>query len=218
MNIGTIKREAKASLKNRWGLAILLTVVTYGVYTLLPIPFEIVASGGYDNWMKDESDSASWISTAFAIVFSPLLMANYWAFLGLARGESVQLGHLFKTFQDFGLYVKSLGIYVLITLYVMLWSLLLLIPGIIKALAYSQTYYICKDNPTYSMNQAITESRRLMNGYKGQYFLLLLSFLGWFLLSIITLGIGFLWSIPYLSASLARFYENLLNERSSHAE
>ncbi|WP_461672335.1 DUF975 family protein [Priestia megaterium] len=179
---------------------------------------EIVASGGYDNWMKDESDSASWISTAFAIVFSPLLMANYWAFLGLARGESVQLGHLFKTFQDFGLYVKSLGIYVLMTLYVMLWSLLLLIPGIIKALAYSQTYYICKDNPTYSMNQAITESRRLMNGYKGQYFLLLLSFLGWFLLSIITLGIGFLWSIPYLSASLARFYENLLNERSSHAE
>lgn len=74
------------------------------------------------------------------------------------------------------------------------------------------TYFIINDHPEYSMNQAITESRRMMDGHKIEYFLLCLSFIGWFLLSVITLGVGFLWLAPYFYTTKAEFYKDLSDD------
>ncbi|HWJ79459.1 MAG TPA: DUF975 family protein, partial [Niallia sp.] len=79
--------------------------------------------------------------------------------------------------------------------------------------AYSQTLYLLKDNPDYGIFEAITESRRRMNGYKWKYFLLNLSFIGWGILGLFTLGIGYLWLIPYIYASNAAFYKNLIADK-----
>ncbi|QAS24070.1 hypothetical protein U0Q17_01424 [Lactiplantibacillus plantarum] len=109
------------------------------------------------------------------------------------------------------------GLIIYKTVLIFLWSLLLVVPGIIKAYAYSQTFYAYKDlltatpagqaRPRY--RDAVTRSRQLMHGHKWQLFVLHLSFLGWELLSILTAGIGQLWLVPYIYGVLANYYDNL---------
>lgn len=211
MKIKAIKRDARQSLKNRWGFAVLLTIVTFVIYAGPQGIAEILISGGFNAWLNNENTMATLVSTLLSVVLFPILMGNYWVFLGLVRNEPVKIGNLFEPFSNFKLYLKSVGVSILITIYTLLWSLLFIIPGIIKGIAYSQTYYILKDHPGYSVNRAITESRKIMKGHKWSYFLLQLSFIGWGILSVLTLGIGFLWLMPYITTSLAKFYEQLLN-------
>jgi len=94
-------------------------------------------------------------------------------------------------------------------LFTLLWSLLLIIPGIIASLSYSQTYYILADDEKISAREAIKKSKKIMMGNKWKYFVLGLSFLGWFILSIFTLGIGLIWLLPYMNISMAKFYEDV---------
>jgi uncharacterized membrane protein len=211
MKIREIKKNARQSLKNRWGFALLLTIVTFGIYGGIQILVEILISGGFEAWIDGENTSATTVGYILSVILAPIIMSNYWVFLGIVRKEHVKIGDLFEPFLNLGLYVKAIGLYILVAVYTLLWALLLIIPGIIKGMAYSQAYFVLKDHPDYSINHAITESRKLMDGYKWSYFLLTLSFIGWGILSILTLGIGFLWLIPYVTASLASFYEQLLN-------
>jgi uncharacterized membrane protein len=182
----------------------------------VPYLVEAIFSGGFHTWSEMESpghaQSLSWI---FTLALSPLLFGYYATFLSLTRGETAETKDLFQTFNS-KLYFKALGIYVLTSIYVFLWSLLLIIPGIIKSFSYSQVYFILKDNPTTSVNGAITESRRLMDGFKWKYFLLLLSFIGWALLCAITFGIASLWTTPYFTASLAAFYDQLVKHQNDN--
>ncbi|MBO5773122.1 MAG: DUF975 family protein [Clostridia bacterium] len=101
---------------------------------------------------------------------------------------------------------------VLISLYVFLWSLLLIIPGIVKAYAYSMAYYIKADHPEYTATQAIDESKKIMNGNKMRLFLLDLSFIGWIIVGALCFGIGMLWVNAYQKATRAEFYRNLIGE------
>jgi len=139
------------------------------------------------------------ISGAFMLGFAIL-------FLNLIRIGKANLGDLFKGFNNFG---KAFLAYFLMSLFTILWALLLIIPGIIAAIKYSQTFYIIADNPNIKAIDAIRESKRMMDGHKWRYFKLQLSFIGWALLSILTLGIGSLWLAQYTYASYALFYENL---------
>jgi uncharacterized membrane protein len=84
--------------------------------------------------------------------------------------------------------------------------LLLIVPGIIKGLSYSMTWYVLVDNPDMGINDAIDRSRAMMDGRKWKLFCLQFRFLGWVLLSILTCFIGLLWVIPYMQTSLANFY------------
>jgi uncharacterized membrane protein len=95
--------------------------------------------------------------------------------------------------------------------------LLLVIPGIVAAYRYSMSFYILSDNPQLSAQEAMNESKRMMNGYKGKLFCLHFSFIGWSILCVLTIGIGFLWLVPYMQASIANFYENLKNASSSNS-
>lgn len=97
----------------------------------------------------------------------------------------------------------------LVELFTALWSMLFVIPGIVKAIAYSQSFYIAIEHPEYDANTCITESRKMMNGHKWEYFCLQLSFLGWIIVGSLCLGIGTLWVTAYMRAANAAFYEDL---------
>ena len=100
----------------------------------------------------------------------------------------------------------------LTSIFVGLWTLLFIIPGIIKSFAYAMTPYILVDYPDLSPNQAINLSIKMMKGHKFDLFWLGLSFIGWGILSILTLGIGLFWLIPYVQTAMAAFYVDVKAE------
>ncbi|OQR55267.1 DUF975 family protein [Bacillus sp. CDB3] len=207
--ISQLKREALDALKGKWGLAVgaaLLLGILIGAVELLTTGVFSIFWG----W-KEASDSLT-VSIIAMLIIGPLTTGAYYLVLNVIRGNNASIGHLFRWFNAGSKFMKSFLTYLLMNVYLILWTLLLIIPGIIKSFSYSMTYFILNDHPEYTANQAITESRRMMNGHKMDYFLLCLSFLGWFILSIITIGIGFLWSIPYFYTTSAAFYEEISKE------
>ena len=109
--------------------------------------------------------------------------------------------------------VANIIAYLLQGLYLFLWSLLFVIPGIVKTYSYSMTFYILRDTPGITATEAITRSRHMMRGHKLELFSLHLSFLGWVLLSLMTCGIGFFFVFPYMQAAQAAFYDRLCAQR-----
>lgn len=106
----------------------------------------------------------------------------------------------------------NIGLGVLISLFTFLWSLLFVIPGIVKSYSYSMAYFIKIDHPEYTATQAIDESRRIMDGKKMKLFLLDLSFLGWIILGSLCFGIGTLWVNAYMQAAHTEFYRDLIGD------
>ncbi len=106
----------------------------------------------------------------------------------------------------------NVGLGLLITIFTFLWSLLFVVPGIVKSYAYSMAYYIKIDHPEYTATQAIDESRKIMNGNKMKLFLLDLSFIGWIILGALCFGVGTLWVNAYMQASRTEFYRDLIGD------
>lgn len=152
------------------------------------------------------SGAASYVPFGGILVSGPLGVGMAIYFLKLSRDHETKLEDLFAGFQNFG---NTFLLGLLQGLFIVLWSLLFIIPGIIAALAYSQAFYIMADDPTIKPMDALKKSREMMDGYKWDLFLLGLSFIGWALLCILTLGIGFLWLTPYMQATFAQFYFEL---------
>ncbi|MDR2313872.1 MAG: DUF975 family protein [Spirochaetaceae bacterium] len=142
----------------------------------------------------------------YIVFYGPLMLGVCGYFLTKARGGAVTMGAMFGGFNMFG---PGFLLYFLMSFFLVLWTCLLIIPGIVKSLSYSMAYYILLDNPRMSALDAITASRRMMEGYKGKLLCLYLSFTGWALLCILSLGIGFFWLIPYAQLTMANFYEDL---------
>lgn len=118
--------------------------------------------------------------------------------------ESSDLSHVFDGFRvNLG---RNIGVGVLMSVYTFLWSLLLVVPGIIKGIGYSMAPWIAIDHPEMTASQCIAESTKMMMGHKGEYFVLMLSFIGWWLLSCLTFGIGFFFLAPYVLMSQQLFY------------
>ena len=117
-----------------------------------------------------------------------------WFSLKIYRGEEATVETLFEPFQNFG---HVLGGYWYMVLFIFLWSLLLFIPGIIKAIAYQMAPYILMDQPDIPATEALEKSMDMTDGHKWEIFVFDLSFLGWFLLAALTLDIvGFLYVFP----------------------
>ena len=98
------------------------------------------------------------------------------------------------------------------TLYVLLWTLLLIIPGIVAGYSYAMTPYILAENPDLTASEAISRSKEMMEGNRMDLFVLELTFIGWELLCILTLGIGNLWLGPYKAAAKAAFMQERTDE------
>jgi uncharacterized membrane protein len=184
-----IRASVRGELKGNWTQPVLCTLV----YLLLIAGISVIPFAG-------------WIATI--LVGAPLAYGFTLTFLGFMRNENrtEMVGQPFKVFNNYGRY---LGGSLLVAIFTLLWTLLLIIPGIIKAYAYAMTPYIMKDQPELSAVDCIDRSMSMMNGYKWKLFLLDLSFIGWYLLSCLSLGIGLLWLTPYIYCSRAKFYEEL---------
>ena len=152
------------------------------------------------------------ISAGGIVIFGSIVLAGPIA-AGLAliqlsalRGEKVEFGDMFKGFNNFG---TNCGAGVLVAVYTILWSLLFYIPSIVKAYSYSMTFYILADHPEMGASEAITASRKMMDGHKWDLFVLDLSFFWWILLSTITCGLALIYVEPYMELSHASFYETI---------
>ena len=179
--------EARESLSGNWGLAI----ATFLVYGIIISIFQVIPTVG---------------SVLALFIAGPVLVGVSMFSLSLSRGENARLEQIFEGFKNYG---TVLGAYLLMVLFIFLWMLLLIIPGIIAAIAYSQTFYILAEDDTIGSMDALKKSKEMMDGYKWKYFCLGLRFIGWALLCILTLGIGFLWLSPYIQISYAKFYEDI---------
>ncbi|PEJ45643.1 DUF975 family protein [Bacillus wiedmannii] len=207
--ISQLKRAALDALKGKWWLAVGATLLV----GILIGAVEMLTTGIFSMfWGWEEANESLTVTIIAMFIIGPLTVGASYFVLNVIRGTNARIGHIFRWFNDGSKFMKSFLTYLLMNVYLILWTLLLIIPGIIKSFSYSMTYFILNDHPEYTANQAITESRRMMNGHKMDYFLLCLSFLGWFILSILTLGIGFLWLVPYFYTTSAAFYEEISKE------
>ncbi|MBB6175718.1 MULTISPECIES: DUF975 family protein [Anoxybacillus] len=220
MTLSSLRRGAREALKGKWGSSVFLMLVYVFVTIIVPAGVEVVLSGGWETWLAQENvpTSASIVSMIISFALLPFSVMMYWVFLDAYRHEPVRISPMFTVYQNGKLSLKLIVTSILFGIFVFLWSLLLIIPGIIKTLSYSQAFFLLKDHPEYGALQAISESKKRMRGYKGKLFLLYLSFIGWGLLAIITFGIGFLWLVPYVYTSLAAFYDQFIRTQEVQAE
>ena len=192
------KNRALSALENKWGNFVAITFV-YG----LIIGITQVLSGD-----KDSPAILHLIGLVLFILALPLYWGYQTLYLGAVRGGEATAKDMFEGYNK-ELFSRVLTTTLLYYVYVFLWSMLLLIPGCIKAYSYAMTPFILKDNPEMKNNAAIEESMRMMDGHKLELFLLDLSFIGWAILSILTCCIGFLWLVPYMNMARVNFYEDL---------
>lgn len=181
-----LKLKAKASLSGNWGTAIGTLLL------LMAISFV-----------------AAYIPFGAFIVAGPIGVGCAFMFTSMLRGKKINVGDGFEGFKNFG---NACITGVLMNVYIMLWTLLFIIPGYVKSYSYAMTCYILADNPDMKANDAITKSREMMDGHKMELFLLHLSFIGWMILGAFTFGVLYIWLIPYMDATTAAFYESIKGE------
>jgi uncharacterized membrane protein len=182
-----LRANARENLKGKWLYAVLVCLIAGIISGILAwIPFF--------NFVY------------YLVITGPITLGLATFFLKLRRSENPLIENLFDGFKSFS---PALVLQLWITLFTFLWSLLLIVPGIIAVFSYSLSFYILHDHPEMKPKDALKLSKQMMIGRKGKLFLLCLSFIGWGLLSILTLCIGLLWLIPYINASIAGFYEDL---------
>ena len=203
-----LRAQARERLEGKWGTFVLMTFLMLVIQTILQIPGYI---GSLLEILSPENVLASLSFSNISNILSLLALPLSWgltvSLLRNHREESVDLENLFDGFRG-GRYTRVFCALFLVNLFTFLWALLLIIPGIMKAFSYALTPYIIMDEPELTARQAITRSCEIMEGRRWKLFCLYLSFIGWGILSLLTFGIGFLWLVPYMNASIAAFYED----------
>lgn len=235
------RQSARTALAGRWGisLAVTLVAVLLGSFAGGGFKFNFTADA---NDFSGIFGSGEWtLSAIFARLGIPaagLLAAvaslggllSFYGFAVFVIGGAIELGHnlyyirlicrenpgMDSLFSRFEVFLKALGLRLFMSLFIFLWSLLLIIPGIIAIYRYRMATYLMAEHPEMGIQEAVNESKRLMEGYKGRWFCLDLSFIGWAFLCLLTFGIGYLWLNPYTAAANASFYLNVLSERNGN--
>ncbi|MBQ9733117.1 MAG: DUF975 family protein, partial [Clostridia bacterium] len=126
--------------------------------------------------------------------------------LDLMDGNEARVGTLFDYFNE---WKKGFVARLLRSIYIFLWSLLFVIPGIMASYSYALVHYVMAEDPSLTAREALRESKEIMRGNRWRLFCLLLSFIGWDILGALTLGIGYLWITPYREAAIAAFYRDI---------
>ena len=230
------RADARRALSGRWGLALATALVAAllcgtGSIPSFTLNWNISPESIYE--FSDSFPPFRWFYYGYNILEmlrrTPMLQmffvaaSSTAALIGIAQfiiGGAIELGHcafnlnllcgyeakindLFSYFKIFG---KAFCMRLLRLIYTFLWTLLFIVPGIVKSYSYAMAPYLLTAYPGTDANDAITRSRELMRGNKWRLFCLDLSFIGWFFLCILSLGIGFLWLNPYIQAAHASFY------------
>ena len=224
------RQKAREVLKGKWGIAVLAGLlasllcgttssgvnfdfnintsdiqsidVEQLIQNLIPQPFRGVLVGGVLAVLA--------IGLVFAAVYyviGSVVGVGYAQFnLDLHDQNNPAIGTMFSRFS---MWKTTAVTRLLRDVYVLLWSLLLIIPGIVASYSYSMAEFILAENPGLKPKEALARSKELMHGNKWRLYCLHLSFIGWALLSLLTLGIGVLWLVPYQQASVAAFYRDI---------
>lgn len=146
-------------------------------------------------------------SMAASIILTPVFgLSLCMMYLKLTKKEEIGVGDVFNGFSYTG---KAIWLNIIVAFFTMLWSCLFVIPGIIKKYAYSMSTYILADNPELTAREALSKSKEMMNGHKWDLFVLQLSFFWWYLLGSVTFGLAYIYVIPYMSATIANFYNSI---------
>lgn len=191
------RADARTELKGQWGQPFLTTLM-----------FVLIACIGAVTVGGKVSVVLYIVSGLLTILITiPMSYTYIQKFLDYVRGDKDEMAS--SLFDFFNEYKRAWMVSILQVVLIALWSILLIVPGIIKGMGYAMTNFIAKDNPELKPYECLEHSQEMMKGHKMELFKLYLSFIGWFILSIITLGIGLLWLLPYINTSVACFYENL---------
>jgi uncharacterized membrane protein len=192
MNRAELKAKAKAQIKGKIGILFLITLIMSVISTasalllgMIPVVGELIAT---------------------IIVTPAFALSTVQIFLSVTAGNKPEVMDVFGGFNDFWAAFK---VSFLTGLYTFLWSLLFVVPGIIKSISYSMSMYILAENKGKSARECINESKAMTNGHKWDLFVLDLSFFGWALLVVLTAGIASIWVAPYIQATLANAYNAL---------
>lgn len=206
--------DARMSLSGNWGMGVL----GYVLYTVLIMSFSmfVFTSVFFVSMVSQFGGANTAAATAAMDLFANLVhllvsgafMVGFCGFfLGIAQEGAARLELLFVGFQRFW---KSFGTYFFYTLFIVLWTLLFIIPGIIATFRYAMAFFIIADDEDCGPLEAISRSKEMMKGNKWKFFCLQWRFLGWALLAtFFTFGIGYLWLVPYMQTSSAKFYEDV---------
>lgn len=205
LNRPAIKAEAKSFIGQnaRWWKMTLATIAIY------------LISGGFSIYVNiatvinrdDPPTTVGYSSSIITLLLIPFTIAASGYYLNHIRGFNPEWKSLYKEgIDNYGSYLVT-G--VLVNAFTVLWSLLFVVPGIIKAIAYSQAKYVIHDNPRLKGKEAIEISKRMTNGFKGDLFSMYLSFIGWYILVGLTCGILSIYVTPYVETTAAMYYENL---------
>ena len=190
MSTSTIKKVGKANMKLQWG-ASLVALIIYSALIAVATVIPIVGN---------------------LIVIGPLTFGLYYVFYLASKGEKINYWNLFNGFETcFG---ETFLSQVLVSVFTVLWSLLFIVPGIIKSYAYSMTFYLQMREPSLEAQEAIKKSQEYMKGYKMKLFLLDLSFLGWDILEVLTCGILMIYVEPWKMHSKVEFFNQVYDKRN----
>lgn len=226
MNASDYRAAARKALTGRWPVAVLTGLVA-ALLGGLQSRINLQLQGDSQEQLVDTLYSIS--PTAAAILLSSIgvigVLAFAYAVVALVLGSVVNLGYvrfnlnlvdgrpaqLSDLFSCFGQLGGAIVLRLLTSLFVLLWSLLLVIPGIVAAYRYAAAPYIMAEDPDCGAMEALNRSKAMMDGHKMELFVLDLSFIGWYILSAFTLGLGSLLLNPYTNAARAAFFRSLQN-------
>ncbi len=192
----TLIRKGMDAMSGKWGHVLPIFIVYFCISAgLQVIPY---IGGG-----------------ASLIIAGPLALGFHKFVLNISRDRDTKMEQVFDGFNYFS---KALITHLLMIAYILLYTLLLIIPGIIKGIAYSQVFYLLADDPTLEPRQALDESERLMDGHKMEYFLLSLVFMALAIACMFTFGLGFFWLFPVMTVTFAKFYDELIEYEGLNEE
>ena len=200
INNQTLMTQALNSLKGKWGIAIGAWLVFF-ILTEFQMGWEWQGDGGGDYKVG--------LKIIGLIIGGPLSLGYTTLILLISRNQKPNFAILFSGFKRFG---TSLAAYLLMCIFIILWTLLLIIPGIIAYFRYSQDWFILSEDENIGPLEAISKSKEMMVGNNWKLFCLYCRFMGWFILCIVTLGFAGLYVGPYISQSCANFYNDLIND------
>ncbi|MPW14830.1 DUF975 family protein [Lactobacillus helveticus] len=211
-----LKDNAKQALRGNWGWAViifLINAIIVGVFTGCGYRFDEIYMNydGNSQWLSPSGSLLGWIGDFFALSLAI-------SFLKLRDNQKEEKPYMaaFSVFTENRFVPECLN-FILTSIFTFLWTILLIIPGIIKSYSYSMTAYIVKDmvasGKQVRATDGINASKELMKGHKMDLFIFDLSFIGWLLLGGLTAGIGLLWIVPYYQTAKANFYRHIAGDK-----
>jgi len=196
MKVAFLKNRARARLNGNWEEAIIATLVATVIFMVVDYLFA-------DEYLSDNIV----IFCLRMMLQAPAILGMAMVFLAISRDLNPKGSEVFQGFRNWW---HAFSMFLLQIILIALWSLLLIVPGIMALMSYSMSFYILADNPDMKASEILRQSKNMMKGHKTELLLIFLSFIGWFFLSFATAGILYILYVgPYFQSTLAEFYESL---------